>query len=149
MTGFRFGADLSWGGGHGLSEAACSPCRDVQSLKVTAIIGTQCFKVPTAQALHVLGSLCVRHRPASMLHGVSVGGTASCFHSTSERKGFFFFFFFFFFFKQHQIRLHVEGTRRATGVHLSYLQRWCAWYSRPPPPEFPAVVCGSPGCQPP
>lgn len=26
---------------------------------------------------------------------------------------------------------------------VSYLQRWCAWYSRPPPPEFPAVVCGS------
>lgn len=26
---------------------------------------------------------------------------------------------------------------------LSYLQCWCAWYSRPPPPEFPAVVCGS------
>lgn len=33
------------------------------------------------------------------------------------------------------------------GVHLSYLQCWCALYSRPPPPEFPAVVCGSPRYQ--
>lgn len=35
------------------------------------------------------------------------------------------------------------------GVHLSYLQCWCAWYSRPPPSEFPVVVCGSPRYQPP
>lgn len=32
---------------------------------------------------------------------------------------------------------------------MSYLQCQCAWYSQPPPPEFPAVVCGSPGYQPP
>lgn len=44
------------------------------------------------------------------------------------------------------------GETVDTLIHImcaSYLQCWCAWYSRPPQPEFPAVVCGSPGYQPP
>lgn len=39
-------------------------------------------------------------------------------------------------------RANVHEQPLVSGSHL---QCWCAWYSRPPPPEFPGVVCGSPG----
>lgn len=34
-------------------------------------------------------------------------------------------------------------------LRRSYLRCWCAWYSRPLQPEFPAAVCGNPGYPPP
>lgn len=49
-------------------------------------------------------------------------------------------------FTGHDVRLHSSMpcfTINTFGL-LAYLQCWCAWYSRPPPPEFPAVACGSP-----